>query len=989
MANGYVPGSSGPPIERKSYSQLINEQVARISQNAQANMLRRSQQRELETQRLLDRQNALTGMQITGVSPEDALALGSFKNQINQNMDGGYTNVSQLNADINTFTTDLLAAQAKYSMGTKGAESYTSKSGKTDLNGAAYVTSEEDLDTLSNYWNSGMFQSVDGAPALTVSGDPGSLRLTGIPLDQNGNVIEGGPVSIGSHPLMMNAERLFEPPTMDPPTTDDVVRDLVLGGKMEGLFKGIDGETAQISLYGELGETAFDQNNLLLRYRQQWLRDNPEKADRIPRDPKEWTDEVWKIVDPEMTREALLERFRKTAKEARDSAGIESDSRLSSATAVGPDGKPGFEKPMELFTGVTTAAGESLDGELLRVRIIGEGQTTDGENPETVYDYELYYKDENGVLRTVRVPVGDPAHSTASSIFNNLPISDKATIMRQAGIDPNAEKKNPAVTDEDAEDPPVDAEDPAATTTTTTATGGGPSTKSVTATNQAAEEQTTVTEEEEDQQAALKSEYDELLRDARSAKVADFFNVGKPYSEFVRSIQNLPLSMQKRLIQDKLNEEASNYKRGSRPEVLKTMIDKLNEMGVEAVTDEDVRDTYDSLEVELAKINYELSTMNPQSQAVQPSMAVAGLNPVFTNDNLASSPEYTQLLNRREEIKSQMQQYENVFGVMTPQPTAVEPVATPSVKPIEGAPVVPPVIQAPATTNVAQGVVNELYDGGALPEVTINAPREEVVETATNIALELLNVDERDNVEAIRTFMDVAVGPEVADSLFRTHREGNIAALKEEGKITDDMTEEQVQDVLDKAIEEYRGYTGSGTDYDPTPHWCAAFVTYMIRNSVEGLDPNSKEYKEVVSLLEEFDSSFEGSDYAEIRAKTFLNVGESIDFKKTQKDPETEEEIVTFTLENAKKGDIIVIRRGTAGHHVGFFYGTEIDPSTGEEMILVFGGNQNDAVNVTPYSKKKLLGVQRVHASLLPLEEIELISKTMSLVDDTATASAN
>ena len=103
MANGYVPGSSGPPIERKSYSQLINEQVARISQNAQANMLRRSQQRELENQRLLDRQNALSGMQITGVSPDDALNLGNFKNQINQNMDGGYTNVSQLNADINTF----------------------------------------------------------------------------------------------------------------------------------------------------------------------------------------------------------------------------------------------------------------------------------------------------------------------------------------------------------------------------------------------------------------------------------------------------------------------------------------------------------------------------------------------------------------------------------------------------------------------------------------------------------------------------------------------------------------------------------------------------------------------------------------------------------------------------------------------------------------------------------------------------------------------
>ena len=984
MANGYVPGSSGPPIERKSYSQLINEQVARISQNAQANMLRRSQQRELENQRLLDRQNALTGLQITGVSPEDALALGNFKNQIEKNMD--VYELDQLNADINTFTTDLLSAQAKYLTGTKGAEGYTSKAGKTDLNGAVYVTSEEDLDSLLNYWNSGMFES-----GLTVSGEPGSLRLTGIPLDQNGNVIgDGAPVSISSHPIMMNGDRLFDPPTTPPPSTDDVVRDLVLGGKMEGLFKGIDGETAQLSLYGELGKTAFDQNNLLLLYRQQWLRDNPDKADQIPREPKEWTDEVWGIVDPGMTEEALLERFRKTAKEARDSAGIESDSRLSSATAVGPDAKPGFEKPMELFTGATTSAGESLDGELLRVRIIGEGQTREGTdgNLETIYDYELYYKDEQGGLRTVRVPIGDAGHDAASSIFNNLSISDRATIMRQAGINPDAEKKNPVVTDEDAEDPPVDtedsdadAEDPAATTTTTTATGGGPSTKSVTATDQAVEEQPAAVEEEEDQQATLRSEYDDLLRDARSAKIADFFRMGKPYSEFVRSIQNLPLSMQKRLIQDKLNEEASNYKRGSRPEVLRTMIDKLNEMGVEAETDEDVRDTYDSLEVELAKINYELSTMNPQSQAVQPSMAVAGLNPVFTNDNLASSPEYTQLLNRREEIKRQMQQYENLFGVMTSEPTAVEPVTSIApVQAIEGAPVVPPVIQAPATTNVAQEAVNELYDGGVLPEITINAPREEVVETATNIALELLNVDERDNVEAVRTIMDVAVGPEIADSLFRREREKNIAALKEEGRITDDMTEAQVQAALDQAIEEYRGYKGSKTDYDPTPHWCAAFVRYIIKNSTEGLDPNSDEYREVVAALEEFETAFETDDpFDKVRALTFLNVGEAINFK-DQND--------NFTLENAKKGDIVVLSRGRGGH-VGFFYGTEIDPSTGEEVILVFGGNQNDSVNISRYPKRRLVGVQRVSASLLPLEEMELISRTMSLVDDTATASAN
>ena len=96
------------------------------------------------------------------------------------------------------------------------------------------------------------------------------------------------------------------------------------------------------------------------------------------------------------------------------------------------------------------------------------------------------------------------------------------------------------------------------------------------------------------------------------------------------------------------------------------------------------------------------------------------------------------------------------------------------------------------------------FPGGALPEITTDAPREEVVETATNIALELLNVDERDNVEAVRTIMDVAVGPEIADSLFRKERE-KILQPKRRGRITDDMTEAQVQAALDQAIEEYRG----------------------------------------------------------------------------------------------------------------------------------------------------------------------------------------
>lgn len=972
MANGYTPGSLGPTPERKSYSELINEQMSVLAQNTQAALLRSSQKRELENQRLLDAQNTFSGLDISGVYPGDAQALGGFKNAILENMSGGYTNVSQLNADANTFRRDLLDAQSRFSMGQKGVESYTSKSGKTNLDGANYVVSETDLDDLTTFYGSGLFQSVDGAPALNVSGEPGRLQLTGIPLDQNGEVISEAPVSIGGHPIMMETERLFEPPTMAPPAVDDNIRDLVLGGQLNGVFTNVDPTSNKSALYGELGETVFKQNGLLLAYRQEYLRKNPNSI--IPKDPKEWTEEMWAAADSGMTEDALLERFREAASSARVSAGVESSTELSSNRAVGKDGKPGFKKAKKMATGVSNNKGESIDGELLRIELIGEGRTETNKegNQETVYGYRLHFSSEDGQYRAVDVPLDDAAHNAANSVFQNLSISDKSTIMQQAGINPDAEKKNPTVTDPDAEDTDAAAQNPAATTITTT--GGGPDVQSITPDEQPTEEQPPADKEEAARQTTLKSEYDDLLKNARSARALDFIGAGKPYSKFVRSIQGMPLSMQRKLIQEKLNYETSNYARGNRPKVLRDMVKKLEAMGVEPVTDEELAETYTSIEKQLSDINYKLSTMDPQSLTVPPSMVVAGLNPVTPNT------EYNDLVARREELTGEMKQYENLFGVMTPEPTSTDPITVNAVQPIEGAPVAPLIIQAPTTTDVIQETINEVVDGGTLPEITFNAPRREAVNAATNVALQLLNVDERDNVDAIRTIMDVAVGPEKADSLFRSHREGNIAALKEEGRITDDMTETQVQAALDQAIEEYRGYMGNDTDYDPAPHWCAAFVSYIIKNSTEGLDPNSDEYREVVAALEEFETAFETDDpYDKVRALTFLNVGESINFK---------DENDNLTLENAKKGDIVVLSRGKGGH-VGFFYGNEIDPSTGVEMVLVFGGNQNDAVNISRYPKRRLAGVQRVSASLLPLEEMELISKTMSLVDGSATASAN
>jgi len=51
----------------------------------------------------------------------------------------------------------------------------------------------------------------------------------------------------------------------------------------------------------------------------------------------------------------------------------------------------------------------------------------------------------------------------------------------------------------------------------------------------------------------------------------------------------------------------------------------------------------------------------------------------------------------------------------------------------------------------------------------------------------------------------------------------------------------------------------------------------------------------------------------------------------------------------------VVIQNAGGGYHVGFFTGMD---SQGRALIL--GGNQSNAVNVTPYSTARIRGVRRI-----------------------------
>ncbi len=84
-----------------------------------------------------------------------------------------------------------------------------------------------------------------------------------------------------------------------------------------------------------------------------------------------------------------------------------------------------------------------------------------------------------------------------------------------------------------------------------------------------------------------------------------------------------------------------------------------------------------------------------------------------------------------------------------------------------------------------------------------------------------------------------------------------------------------------------------------------------------------------------------------LRARSWLTVGKAVE------------------LNDATIGfDVVILKRGggrqpgptviNAPGHVGFFAGRE-----GKDVLLL-GGNQNDAVNVTRYSSTRLLGVRRL-----------------------------
>ena len=115
-------------------------------------------------------------------------------------------------------------------------------------------------------------------------------------------------------------------------------------------------------------------------------------------------------------------------------------------------------------------------------------------------------------------------------------------------------------------------------------------------------------------------------------------------------------------------------------------------------------------------------------------------------------------------------------------------------------------------------------------------------------------------------------------------------------------------------IVQYFADVGHAWVKDDETAWCAAFVGAMLKKA--GLPHTGK-----------------------LNARSYLDWGVPVD------------------LADAKPGDIVVFSRGDPKGwqgHVAFYV------SHNSSVINVLGGNQNNQVNITPYSRSRLLGIRRM-----------------------------
>jgi len=192
MANGQLPGSVAPTSigQGKSYSEMMNEQIALIQQQRSANLDKRLAQEEKNRQFRTEQLQNIYDFDVSGLASGDVRVLADMQRQLavslDPNSESSYSDSQQLVADIALINNAYNEMKRWADSGGQGRQLYQNGLLQPERGDGTVVVADEDmLNSRNEVWEKGAF--AEGSVKLV--GPPGNRQLVGMALDVDGNEV--------------------------------------------------------------------------------------------------------------------------------------------------------------------------------------------------------------------------------------------------------------------------------------------------------------------------------------------------------------------------------------------------------------------------------------------------------------------------------------------------------------------------------------------------------------------------------------------------------------------------------------------------------------------------------------------------------------------------------------------------------------------------------------------------------------------------------
>jgi len=225
MADRYLPGRVAPIRigQGKSYSQMLNEQLAFIQKQRAENLDKRVAQQEKNREFRQQQLQNIYDFDISGMSSAHIKAISQMQklmaSSLDPSSDDRYTNAAQLTADLaqlNNMFGVAEAAKSAYSTGLPPYMELVSSGGVTTGSGGQMVGTMEDLEAKRALWDNGGFENGE----ITVTGEAGNRTITGIAMvpgtDGKKGYVPGQQVDFFENTVLTDGN-LWRPELLPPP----------------------------------------------------------------------------------------------------------------------------------------------------------------------------------------------------------------------------------------------------------------------------------------------------------------------------------------------------------------------------------------------------------------------------------------------------------------------------------------------------------------------------------------------------------------------------------------------------------------------------------------------------------------------------------------------------------------------------------------------------------------------------------------------------